>query len=214
MSHFKLEPAVTRSTQADVAPPDTRPLGGSLHGQPIGYVRFDSFNQHPERPLDGVAAHCVRTRQALAQDRLRPALDALLAFACGCDTVVVHSEDTGTRNPDDVRWLVHPVTARDAHNVFVKEGSTFTGDDSPVPRLMLSLTGAFADSERALVCGWQRGGVPLAEQRRACPRCKTSLTGEQVGELNRQVAAGAAQPLVARDLGIILQTRHPSLKQA
>lgn len=34
---------------------------------------------------------------------------------------------------------------------FVKEGLTFTGEDSPMANLMLSVMGAFAEFERALI---------------------------------------------------------------
>jgi DNA invertase Pin-like site-specific DNA recombinase len=50
---------------------------------------------------------------------------------------------------------------------FVKEGLTFTGDDSPMATLMLSVMGAFAEFERALIRERQREGITLARQRGA-----------------------------------------------
>jgi DNA invertase Pin-like site-specific DNA recombinase len=48
---------------------------------------------------------------------------------------------------------------------FVKEGLTFTGEDSPMANLMLSVMGAFAEFERALIRERQREGIALAKQR-------------------------------------------------
>jgi len=48
---------------------------------------------------------------------------------------------------------------------FVKEGSSFTGEDSPMAKLMLSVTGAFAEFERSLIRERQREGIALAEER-------------------------------------------------
>jgi DNA invertase Pin-like site-specific DNA recombinase len=48
---------------------------------------------------------------------------------------------------------------------FVKEGLTFTGEDSPMANLMLSVMGAFAEFERALIRERQREGIVLAKQR-------------------------------------------------
>jgi DNA invertase Pin-like site-specific DNA recombinase len=42
---------------------------------------------------------------------------------------------------------------------------TFTGEDSPMANLMLSVMGAFAEFERALIRERQREGIALAKQR-------------------------------------------------
>jgi len=78
-------------------------------------------------------------------------LDHLLAFARDGDTVVVHSMDRLARNLDDLRRIVQGLTRRGVRVEFVKEGLTFTGEDSPMANLMLSVMGAFAEFERALL---------------------------------------------------------------
>ena len=50
---------------------------------------------------------------------------------------------------------------------FVKENLAFTGEDSPMANLMLSVMGGFAEFERALICERQREGIALARQRGA-----------------------------------------------
>ena len=82
---------------------------------------------------------------------------------------------------------------------FVKEGLAFTGDDSPMANLMLSVRGAFAEFERALIRERQREGIVLAKERGAYRGRKKSLNSEQIAELKRRVAAGDQKTLVARD---------------
>jgi len=58
-------------------------------------------------------------------------------------------------------WL----TVRGVRVEFVKEGLTFTGEDAPMATLLLSVMGAFAEFERALIGERQREGIALAKQR-------------------------------------------------
>jgi DNA invertase Pin-like site-specific DNA recombinase len=60
------------------------------------------------------------------------------------DTVLCHSMDRLARNLDDLRRIVLGLTERGVHIVFVKENLTFTGEDSPMSNLLLSVMGAFA----------------------------------------------------------------------
>jgi DNA invertase Pin-like site-specific DNA recombinase len=78
---------------------------------------------------------------------------------------VVHSMDRLARNLDDLRRIVRGLTKRDVRIEFVKEGLTFTGEDSPMANLMLSVMGAFAEFERALIRERQREGIALAKKR-------------------------------------------------
>lgn len=50
---------------------------------------------------------------------------------------------------------------------FVKESLKFSGEDSPMAILMLSVMGAFAEFERSLIRERQREGIALAKQRGA-----------------------------------------------
>jgi DNA invertase Pin-like site-specific DNA recombinase len=55
------------------------------------------------------------------------------------DTVLCHSMDRLARNLDDLRRIVLGLTERGIHIVFVKESLTFTGEDSPMSNLLLSV---------------------------------------------------------------------------
>lgn len=96
---------------------------------------------------------------------------------------------------------------------FVKEGLTFTGEDSPMANLMLSVMGAFAEFERSLIRERQREGIALAKQRGAYRGRKKSLNAEQVAMLKQRVGAGEQKALVARDFGISRETLYQYLRE-
>src|SRR4051812_31804069 len=83
-----------------------------------------------------------------------PQLELLLSFVRTGDTVFVHSMDRLARNLDDLRRIVQTLTGKGVRIEFVKEHLSFTGEDSPMASLMLSVMGAFAEFERALIHGF------------------------------------------------------------
>ena len=183
-----------------------------MQGHRIGYVRVSSFDQSPERQLEPVEVDKVFTDKASGKDTQRPQLDALLAFVREGDTVVVHSMDRLARNLDDLRRLVNGFTQRGVRIEFVKEHLTFTGEDSPMATLMLSVMGAFAEFERALIRERQREGIALARQRGAYRGRKKALAREQVAELRQRAAAGEKKAQLAREFGISRETLYQYLR--
>jgi DNA invertase Pin-like site-specific DNA recombinase len=121
--------------------------------------------------------------------------------------------DRLARNLDDLRRLVLGLTSRGIRVEFVKEPLTFAGEDSPLAVLLLSVMGAFAEFERALLRERQREGISLAKKRGAYLGRKRSLSAEQVGQLRSRVAAGEAKAAIARDLGISRETVYQYLAQ-
>jgi DNA invertase Pin-like site-specific DNA recombinase len=97
---------------------------------------------------------------------------------------------------------------------FVKESLAFTGEDSPMANLMLSVMGAFAEFERALIRERQHEGIALAKQRGAYRGRKKSLNDVQMAELKRRVAAGEQKALVARDFRISRETLYQYLRES
>ena len=192
--------------------------GGSMPGrhapgQRVGYIRVSTLDQNVDRQLEGVAFDRSFTDRVSGKDTNRPELAALLAFVREGDTVVVHSMDRLARNLDDLRRTVQALTAKGVRIEFVKEGLTFTGEDSPMATLMLSVMGAFAEFERALLRERQREGITLAQQRGAYRGRRKALSSEQVAELKRRVAAGEPKAQLARDFGITRETVYQYLRE-
>jgi DNA invertase Pin-like site-specific DNA recombinase len=152
------------------------------------------------------------TDKASGKDLQRPEREALLSFVRAGDTVVVHSMDRLARNLDDLRHLVQRLTQCGVRIEFVKERLTFTGEDLPMAHLMLSVLGAFAEFERALLHKRQREGIALAKQRGAYRGRKKALTGEQIAEMKRRIGAGEQKTHVACAFGISRETLSQYLR--
>jgi DNA invertase Pin-like site-specific DNA recombinase len=183
-----------------------------MAGQRIGYVRVSTFEQNAQRQLDEIPVDRLFIDQASGKDTQRPQLETMLAFVREGDTVVVHSMDRLARNLDDLRRLVQQLTHRSIRIEFIKEGLTFTGEDSPMAHLMLSVMGAFAEFERSLLRERQREGIVLAKQRGAYRGRKHSLSAAQVTDLKRRIAAGERKAHVARELGVSRETVYQYLR--
>lgn len=108
----------------------------------------------------------VFTDKASGKDVKRPPARSHAVLHPRGDTVVVHSMDRLARNLDDLRRLVQSLTARGIRIEFLKESLAFTGEDSPMANLMLSVM-AFAEFERALIRERQRECIVIAKQRGA-----------------------------------------------
>lgn len=111
-----------------------------------------------------------------------------------------------------MRRIVQRLTKRGVRMEFVKEGLAFTGDDSPMATLMLSVMGAFAEFERALIRERQREGIELAKKRGAYRGRKKALSDEQVTHIKQRIAAGEKKAQVAHDLGISRETLYQYLR--
>ena len=185
-----------------------------MNGQRVGYVRVSTFEQNVVRQLEGIGLDRTFTEKASGKDTKRPQLDALLTFVRSGDTVVVHSMDRLARNLDDLRHIVQVLTKRGVRIEFAKECLTFTGEDSPMANLMLSVMGAFAEFERALIRERQREGIALAKQRGAYRGRKPALSDAQVADLRRRVDDGERKAQIARDFGISRETLYQYLRSS
>ena len=126
---------------------------------------FSVWKTPDQRQLEGYQLDKVFTDKASGKDQHRPHLKDLLDYAREGDTVLVHSMDRLARNLDDLRKIVFSLTQRGIKVQFVKENLTFTGEDSPMANLLLSVMGAIAEFERTLIKERQREGIALAKQK-------------------------------------------------
>jgi DNA invertase Pin-like site-specific DNA recombinase len=186
--------------------------GVLMTGQRIGYIRVSSYDQNTERQLEKEQLDRIFTDQASGKDVQRPQLKELLRFARDGDTVVVHSMDRLARNLDDLRTLVKSCTKRGVNIQFIKEGLTFTGEDSPMSNLLLSVMGAFAEFERALIKERQREVIELAKKRGVYKGRKKCLSIDNVVLLKQRVANGETKTDVAKAFGISRETLYQYLK--
>ena len=180
----------------------------------VGYKRVSTVDQNTVRQLDGVEVERIFSDRASGKDTTRPKLDEMIAFVRDGDTVLVHSMDRLARNLDDLRRLVHTLTSKGVRVEFIKEGLTFTGEDSPMANLLLSVMGAFAEFERALILERQREGITAAKQRGVYTGRKPALTTEQAQQLRERAAAGERKSALAQEFGISRETVYNYLRPA
>ena len=183
-----------------------------MHGQRIGYIRVSTLDQNPDRQLEGVQVSKVFIDKASGKDTQRPQLEALLSYVREGDTLVVHSMDRLARNLDDLRRMVQQLTRRGVRIEFVNESLAFTGEDSPMANLLLSVMGAFAEFERALIRERQREGISLAKQRGVYRGRKKALSDSRIEELRLRVEAREPKAALAREFGISRATLYEYLR--
>ncbi|MFG0753792.1 recombinase family protein, partial [Pseudomonas sp. TYF_14] len=81
------------------------------------------------------------------------------------DVVHVHSIDRLARSMSDLLKIVADLNAKRVAVRFHKEDMTFTGEDSPMQKLMLNMMGSFAQFEREVMKERQREGIAKAKEK-------------------------------------------------
>ena len=180
----------------------------------VGYTRVSTIDQNLDRQLDGIKVDKVFADKVSGKNTRRPALEELMDYVREGDTVVVHSMDRLARNLDDLRQLVRTLTGRGVRIEFVKENLTFTGDDSPMATLLLSIMGSFAEFERSLIRERQMEGIAQAKKRGVYTGRKKALTDQQVSEIRERMTAGDSKAALAREYGVSRETLYQHLRKA
>lgn len=182
--------------------------------QKIGYIRVSSEDQNPERQLDGQQIDRVFADKASGKSSDRPALAECLNYIRQGDTLVVHSMDRLARNLDDLRSIVKSLTDRQIRIEFVKERLTFTGEDSPMSTLLLSVMGAFAEFERELIRERQREGIEIAKKKGKYKGRKPVLSPKQIEEIREMDLKGTPKAEIAREFKVSRQTIYGALNES
>lgn len=185
-----------------------------MNGQQIGYRRVSSVDQNTARQLDGVVLDKVFEDHASGKDTDRPELVRCLDHVREGDTLHVHSMDRLARNLDDLRRMVKDLTGRGVVVRFHKEGQIFSGQDSPIANLMLSLLGAVAEFERSLILERQREGIAAAKVKGIYKGRKVSVSPEQVEQIRARAAAGESKTDIAREYGVSRETVYTYIRSA
>ena len=175
-------------------------------GQRVGYQRVSTVDQNTARQLDGVGVDKRFTDHASGKDTNRPELARALDYVREGDTFVVHSMDRLARNLEDLRRVVRTLTGKGVRVEFVKESLAFTGEDSAMNTLLLSMLGAVAEFERSMILERQREGIALAKAAGKYKGRQPALTPAQAEELRQRLAAGESVSALARAYGVARQT--------
>lgn len=175
-------------------------------GKRIGYIRVSSIDQNTVRQLDGVQVDKTFTDKASGKDTNRPQLKAALDYLRDGDVLVVHSMDRLARNITDLLHTVEGLNGRGVVVEFVKEGLIFTGDDSAISKLMLTIMGGVAEFERAMIRERQLEGIAKAKQAGKYRGRQSTMTAAQVQAIRNRAAVGEKKAALAREFGVTRQT--------
>lgn len=184
-----------------------------MKGATVGYVRVSTLDQNTERQLDGVTLDRVFIDKSSGKDTKRPQLQIMLDYVREGDRVIIHSLDRLARNLDDLRKIVRGLTDKGVSVQFVKENLIFTGEDSPMSNLLLSVMGAFAEFERALIRERQREGIAIAKTKGKYTGRKPALTSLEITTLQQRAASGENKTALAKEYGISRETLYKYLRQ-
>ncbi|MDF0535026.1 recombinase family protein [Shewanella sp. A32] len=168
--------------------------------QTLGYKRVSTVDQNTARQLDGMKLDKEFVDHCSGATTERPALKELINHSREGDVILVHSIDRMARNLSDLLSLISGFTERGITIKFVKEGWEFTANQSnPMQDLMLSVMGAVAQFERALIKERQREGIEKAKARNVYKGRKQSVDREEVLKLHQQ---GVKKAQIAKQLGV------------
>lgn len=175
----------------------------------VGYVRVSSVDQNTERQLDGVQLDKVFTDKVSGATTNRPQLQAMLEYVREGDTLHVHSIDRLARSLSDLLSLVESLNASGIAVHFHKEQLLFSGDHSPMQKLMLSMMGSFAEFERAMIGERQREGVAKAKANGVYKGRTKTIDDDAIREL---ISSGVSYRKAAEQLGVSLSTVQRAMK--
>lgn len=178
----------------------------------VGYIRVSSVSQNTERQLDGLVLDEIFTDKISGKSMDRPALLEMLRFVRKGDEVFVHSMDRLARNLADLLQLVTTLTSKGVRVTFKKEALTFTGEDSPIATLMLSIIGAVASFERSMIHERQLEGIAIAKTKGVYKGGKPKLDSAQVTQLRERALAGEKKAKLAREFKISRETVYSYLR--
>lgn len=185
-----------------------------MTGQQVAYIRVSSYDQTTERQLEGITFDRTFEDKASGKDTERPALKACMAHLRAGDTLHVHSIDRLARNLKNLQELVEDMTGRGVVVQFHKEGLAFSGDESPMQKMMFQMIGAVAEFERALIKERQMEGIKAAQKKGTRFGAKAKLTDEQVETIKERIAQGEQKMVLAKEYGVSRQTLYTALSRA
>lgn len=177
----------------------------------IGYIRVSTADQNTDRQLDGITLDKRFEDKLSGSTTDRPQLLAMIEWVREGDVVHVHSIDRLARSMSDLLKIVADLNAKRVAVRFHKEDMTFTGEDSPMQKLMLNMMGSFAQFEREVMKERQREGIAKAKEKGVYKgRTKTIDDSAILGLL----AEGKTIRAVATELGINPSTVQRAKKAA
>ena len=184
----------------------------------IGYGRTSTIDQvagleGQERDLKAAGCAKLFLERVSATTTSRPQLEAALEWAREGDTLVITKPDRMARSTADLLGIVARLEAKGVGLIVLSMGGQSWDIRTPTGRLMLTMLGAVAEFERALMLERQLEGIAKAKSEgKYKGRAPTAM--RQAGEITKLKAAGVRPTEIARQLGISRMSVYRALAAA
>jgi len=173
-----------------------------MTGKRIGYIRVSTVDQNPERQLQGIEIDKKFIEYASGSTTNRPQLIAMLDYIREDDILYVHSMDRLARNTKDLLNLVDDLNKRGIEVHFIKENMSFKGHTDHMSKLLLTIMGAVAEFERAIMLERQREGIAIAKKNGRFLGKPSGYTKDVVSGIREALTTRKSMSQIAKDLRI------------
>ena len=182
------------------------------NGKLIGYIRVSTLEQNSDRQLDEIKLDKVFKDKVSGKSIERPALTEMLSYVRDGDTIIVHSMDRLARNLVDLKSIVKDLTSKQIKVKFIKENLEFTGEDSPMSNLLLSVMGAFAEFEKSLIKERQMEGIALAKKKGVYKGRSHALSQDQITEIQNMISQSIPKTVIAKKFNVSRTTIYNTMQ--
>jgi len=183
---------------------------GHINGQTVGYARVSSVDQNLQRQIETLGRlDRLFSEKISGSVTNRPEMEAMITYIRDGDTVRVVSPDRLARSTTDLLAIAKRIKDKGASLEFVDNPSLNT--DTAQGEFMLTILGAVAQLERAVIRERQMEGIAIAKRSGKYDR-QPKLSPEQVDTAKQQIQLGIPKTTVAKNLGCSRQTLYDALE--
>lgn len=177
-----------------------------MQGFHIAYIRVSSADQHLDRQKEKLASCRIDKwfeDHASGKNTIRPGFQQMMEFCREGDHLYVASMDRLARNLKDLLETVQKLQRKKVALTFLKENITLSAEkeSSPINKLLLSMMGAVAEFERALILERQKEGIEIAKKK-GVYKGRKPLSSTVIEQAQKKYRDGVPITRIAKDLGV------------
>lgn len=178
----------------------------------VAYARVSTSDQNLARQLETLKAYNpdkIFTDQVSGKNLERPGFNQMLEYVREGDMIYVCSLDRLARNLNDLLGTIKYLQACGVSIHFLKENILISSDaqTSSMSKLILSIMGAVAEFERALIRERQQEGIDLAKKR-GVYRGRTPIAVDRVAKAKELYELGVPLSRIASQTKISRSTLY------
>ena len=183
----------------------------------VAYARVSSQDQNLDRQLEmfkSIKPDRIFTDKASGKNMDRLGFQDMLSYVRDGDHLYVASMDRLARNLKHLLEVSELLQKKGVAIHFLKENLSLipSGDQSPISKLLLSMMGAVAEFERALIRERQAEGIALAKTR-GVYKGRSPVSATLISQAKEKIAMGVPISRVAKNLKIGRTTIYKYLKE-